>query len=74
MRGAVNSSRPCRWPCIRARLSCRGRCTSATNGGRPLKIIWLLLDLAAIVVLGSGVYLAVAQAVVPRRGRSRIDG
>jgi uncharacterized iron-regulated membrane protein len=26
-------------------------------GGLPLKIIWLLLDLATIVVLGSGVYL-----------------
>ena len=26
-------------------------------GGLPLKIIWALLDLAAIVVLGSGVYL-----------------
>lgn len=26
-------------------------------GGLPLKILWTLLDLAAIVVLGSGLYL-----------------
>ena len=26
-------------------------------GGLPLKIVWALLDIAAIVVLGSGLYL-----------------
>lgn len=30
-------------------------------GGRPLKIIWALLDLVTIVVLGSGLYLWVAR-------------
>lgn len=35
-------------------------------GGMPLKIVWALLDLATIVVLGSGVYLWVV-----RRRRSR---
>jgi uncharacterized iron-regulated membrane protein len=36
-------------------------------GGLPLKIIWALLDVVAIVVLGSGVYLWWAR----RRQRSR---
>jgi uncharacterized iron-regulated membrane protein len=35
-------------------------------GGMPLKIVWALLDIATIVVLGSGVYLWVA-----RRRRTR---
>lgn len=35
-------------------------------GGLPLKIIWALLDLVAILVLGSGLYLWAA-----RRGRRR---
>jgi uncharacterized iron-regulated membrane protein len=30
-------------------------------GGVPLKIIWALLDIAAIIVLGSGLYLWVAR-------------
>ena len=30
-------------------------------GGMPLKIIWALLDLATIVVLGSGLYLWLAR-------------
>lgn len=35
-------------------------------GGLPLKIIWLLLDLATIVVLGSGVYLWLSRKPSPR--------
>jgi uncharacterized iron-regulated membrane protein len=35
-------------------------------GGLPLKIIWALLDLAAIVVLGSGVYLWLGKRKSPR--------
>ena len=34
-------------------------------GGMPLKVLWALLDLVAIVVLGSGVYLWVAKWRVP---------
>ena len=30
-------------------------------GGMPLKIIWALLDLATIIVLGSGLYLWAAK-------------
>ncbi|WP_260986200.1 PepSY-associated TM helix domain-containing protein [Bordetella genomosp. 13] len=37
--------------------------------GMPLKIIWGLLDLAAIVVLGSGLYLWVARR---KQGRARL--
>lgn len=40
-------------------------------GGLPLKLLWLLFDLAAIVVLGSGVYLWFSS----RRARGdRLDG
>src|SRR4029453_7550897 len=35
-------------------------------GGLPLKIIWALLDLAAIVVLASGVYLWLGKRRSPR--------
>jgi uncharacterized iron-regulated membrane protein len=35
-------------------------------GGLPLKIIWALLDLAAIVVLASGVYLWLGKRKSPR--------
>ena len=38
-------------------------------GGLPLKIIWALLDLIAIVVLGSGVYLWWAKRRVPVEAR-----
>jgi uncharacterized iron-regulated membrane protein len=34
-------------------------------GGLPLKILWALLDLVAIVVLGSGVYLWMKKRKVP---------
>lgn len=34
-------------------------------GGLPLKIIWALLDIAAIVVLGSGLYLWLGRRRVP---------
>ncbi|CCE07987.1 putative uncharacterized iron-regulated membrane protein [Bradyrhizobium sp. STM 3843] len=39
-------------------------------GGWPLKIIWALLDLIAIIVLGSGVYLWAARRRVARRNPS----
>ncbi|MHC2630366.1 putative iron-regulated membrane protein [Bradyrhizobium liaoningense] len=35
-------------------------------GGLPLKIIWALLDFAAIVVLASGVYLWLGRCKSPR--------
>jgi uncharacterized iron-regulated membrane protein len=38
-------------------------------GGLPLKIIWALLDLAAIVVLASGVYLWLGKRKAPRAAR-----
>ncbi len=38
-------------------------------GGMPLKILWALLDLLAIVVLGSGVYLWVKKRNVPVEAR-----
>jgi len=34
-------------------------------GGLPLKIVWALLDLIAIVVLGSGVYLWLGRRTRP---------
>jgi len=34
-------------------------------GGMPLKIIWALLDLATIVVLGSGLYLWLRRRKAP---------
>ncbi len=34
-------------------------------GGLPLKIIWALLDIAAIVVLGTGLYLWLGRRRVP---------
>ena len=34
-------------------------------GGMPLKIIWALLDIAAIVVLGTGIYLWLGRRRVP---------
>lgn len=40
-------------------------------GGMPLKILWALLDLLAIVVLGSGVYLWVKKRNVPVEARLR---
>jgi uncharacterized iron-regulated membrane protein len=40
-------------------------------GGLPLKILWALLDVIAIVVLGSGVYLWVAKRNVPIQERLR---
>jgi uncharacterized iron-regulated membrane protein len=40
-------------------------------GGLPLKIIWALLDLIAIVVLGSGVYLWIAKRNVSVEARLR---
>ncbi len=38
-------------------------------GGMPLKILWALLDLIAIVVLGSGVYLWLKKRNVPIEAR-----
>ncbi|WP_439817682.1 PepSY-associated TM helix domain-containing protein [Zavarzinia sp. CC-PAN008] len=38
-------------------------------GGLPLKIIWALLDLATIVVLGSGLYLWLKRRRVPAEAR-----
>jgi uncharacterized iron-regulated membrane protein len=43
-------------------------------GGLPLKILWALFDLIAIVVLGSGVYLWVAKRNVPLSERLRTLG
>lgn len=40
-------------------------------GGMPLKILWAVLDLLAIVVLGSGVYLWVKKRNVPVEARLR---
>lgn len=40
-------------------------------GGMPLKILWALLDLVAMIVLGSGLYLWVAR---PRRGKASAAG
>jgi uncharacterized iron-regulated membrane protein len=40
-------------------------------GGLPLKILWALLDVIAIIVLGSGVYLWVAKRNVPLSERLR---
>jgi uncharacterized iron-regulated membrane protein len=34
-------------------------------GGMPLKIVWALLDLLAIVVLGSGIYLWLKKRNLP---------
>ncbi len=36
-------------------------------GGMPLKVVWALLDIATIVVLGSGLYLWVARRRASRR-------
>ena len=38
-------------------------------GGMPLKILWALLDLIAIIVLGSGVYLWIKKRNVPIEAR-----
>jgi uncharacterized iron-regulated membrane protein len=38
-------------------------------GGLPLKIIWALLDLATIVVLGSGLYLWLSRRRLPLEAR-----
>jgi uncharacterized iron-regulated membrane protein len=38
-------------------------------GGLPLKILWALLDLIAIVVLGSGVYLWLKKRNAPAEAR-----
>lgn len=38
-------------------------------GGMPLKIIWVLFDFAAIVVLGSGLYLWLSRHSHPRQAR-----
>jgi uncharacterized iron-regulated membrane protein len=38
-------------------------------GGLPLKILWALLDIIAIVVLGSGVYLWIKKRNVPIEAR-----
>ena len=40
-------------------------------GGLPLKIVWALLDVIAIIVLGSGVYLWVVKRNVPIHERVR---
>lgn len=40
-------------------------------GGLPLKVLWALLDLIAIAVLGSGVYLWMAKRNVPVEARLR---
>lgn len=40
-------------------------------GGMPLKILWALLDLLAIVVLGSGVYLWIKKRNLPIEARLR---
>ena len=40
-------------------------------GGMPLKIIWVLLDVATIAVLGSGLYLWLARRRLPAAGRGR---
>lgn len=42
-------------------------------GGLPLKIIWALLDLAAIVVLASGIYIWLAKGKSPRSTRGAQD-
>jgi uncharacterized iron-regulated membrane protein len=38
-------------------------------GGMPLKILWALLDIIAIIVLGSGVYLWIKKRNVPIEAR-----
>jgi len=38
-------------------------------GGMPLKIVWALLDIASIIVLGSGLYLWVARRRATSRAR-----
>ena len=43
-------------------------------GGLPLKIIWALLDLATIVVLGSGLYLWITPRRAALRAGSRTPG
>ncbi|MBN1239757.1 MAG: PepSY domain-containing protein [Gammaproteobacteria bacterium] len=40
-------------------------------GGLPLKIVWALLDVIAIVVLGSGVYLWLGKHAAPTGARTR---
>ena len=40
-------------------------------GGMPLKVIWLLLDLATLVVLGSGLYLWLSRRHSPIERRMR---
>jgi len=43
-------------------------------GGLPLKILWALLDLAAIVVLASGLYLWLSRRRQPRAATAALDG
>jgi uncharacterized iron-regulated membrane protein len=45
-------------------------------GGLPLKFVWALLDIVAIIVLGSGLYLWLGRRGVPLRLRVRevVDG
>ncbi len=40
-----------------------GRCILATMAGLPLKILWTLFDVIAIIVLGSGLYLWMAKRI-----------
>lgn len=37
-------------------------------GGLPMKVLWALLDIAAIVILGSGLYLWLARRSLPAPG------
>ena len=53
--GSSSRRADCRGTCARSRLS--RPLHFGDYGGLPLKIIWALLDLAAILVLASGVYL-----------------
>ncbi len=41
-------------------------------GGLPLKILWALLDLVAIVILGSGLYLWIKRRHVRLAARLRV--
>lgn len=39
-------------------------------GGRPMQILWALLDVLTIIVLGSGLYLWLAKQRKPREAKA----
>lgn len=42
-------------------------------GGLPMKVLWALLDIAAIVILASGLYLWLARRSLPAPGTRHVD-